>query len=105
MFKHILLPVDTDAPHQARSRAEAIRVRAAGGEDEVAPISHSKMMEAALVKAGASVETLYYPNEGHGFYLEANRAEYARRLLAFLSRHLGGGVATAPTEGAKGKAP
>ena len=60
---------------------------------------------AALVKAGASVETLYYPNEGHGFYLEANRAEYARRLLAFLSRHLGGGVATAPTEGAKGKAP
>ena len=52
------------------------------------------MMDQALRKAGVPVETLYYPNEGHGFYVEANRREYYTRLLAFLSRHLGGEVAT-----------
>jgi dipeptidyl aminopeptidase/acylaminoacyl peptidase len=39
------------------------------------------------------VETLYYPNEGHGFYTEPHRREYYTRLLAFLSRHLGGATA------------
>ncbi|MGV8941436.1 MAG: alpha/beta hydrolase family protein [Lysobacter sp.] len=66
---------------------------AAGGEDERAPIVHSKMMERALRNAGAPVETLYFNNEGHGFYLEANRREYYTRLLGFLARHLGGAEA------------
>ncbi|HUH90271.1 MAG TPA: S9 family peptidase [Lysobacter sp.] len=65
----------------------------AGGEDERAPIVHSKMMERALRNAGVPVETLYYDNEGHGFYLEASRREYYTRLLAFLARHLGGAEA------------
>ncbi len=50
-------------------------------------------MEKALKAAGVPVETLYYPNEGHGFYVEAHRREYYTRLLAFLSRHLGGATA------------
>ena len=66
---------------------------AAGGEDERAPITHSRMMEQALRKAGTPVETLYYDNEGHGFYVEAHREEFYTRLLAFLSRSLGGAVA------------
>lgn len=68
---------------------------AAGGEDVRAPLKHSEMMEQALKKAGVPVETLYYANEGHGFYLAEHRREYYTRLLAFLGRHLGGGVATA----------
>ena len=66
---------------------------AAGGEDKRAPIAHSKMMERALRQAGVPVETLYYPTEGHGFYVEAHQKEYYTRLLAFLSRHLGGKAA------------
>lgn len=66
---------------------------AAGGEDERAPIQHTQRMEAALKKAGVPVESLYYPREGHGFYVDANRREYYTRLLAFLSRHLGGETA------------
>lgn len=66
---------------------------AAGGEDQRAPIEHSKKMEAALRKAGVPVETLYVSSEGHGFYTEAHRREYYTRLLAFLSRSLGGAVA------------
>lgn len=63
---------------------------AAGGKDERAPIEHSERMEKALRKAGVPVETLYFPNEGHGFYTEAHRREYYTRLLDFLGRHLGG---------------
>jgi len=63
---------------------------AAGGEDERAPIEHSKKMEAALRKAGVPVETLYYGTEAHGFYTLEHRREYYTKLLAFLSRSLGG---------------
>ena len=75
---------------------------AAGGEDERAPIEHSKLMERALIKAGVPVETLYYPNEGHGFYVDANRAEFYTKLLAFLARNIGGTTAAAtPAPAAK----
>ncbi|MBO9716694.1 MAG: S9 family peptidase [Pseudoxanthomonas sp.] len=76
--------------------AERIKVPvflAGGGKDERAPIEHSKRMEKALKKAGVPVETLYFPNEGHGFYTEEHRREYYTRLLAFLGRHLGGAPA------------
>ncbi|WP_241696566.1 S9 family peptidase [Stenotrophomonas sp. SAM-B] len=70
---------------------------AAGGEDERAPILHTRRMEAALKKAGVPVDTLYYPTEGHGFYTDAHRREYYTRLLAFLSNSLGGQTATVST--------
>jgi len=73
---------------------------AAGGEDERAPIEHSKLMERALRKAGVPVETLYYPTEGHGFYREEHRREFYTRLLGFLSRHLGGQPAMASAKAA-----
>lgn len=69
---------------------------AAGREDERAPVQHTERMEAALKKAGVPVESLYYPREGHGFYVDANRREYYGRLLAFLSQSLGGGKAAPP---------
>lgn len=66
---------------------------AAGGEDERAPIQHSKRMEAALRQAGTPVETLYFDTEGHGFYTEPHRRAFYTQLLAFLSRSLGGAKA------------
>ena len=51
-------------------------------------------MEAALKRAGTPVESLYFASEGHGFYTPAHRREYYTRLLAFLSRSLGGDTAT-----------
>lgn len=70
---------------------------AAGGEDKRAPIQHTKKMEAALRKAGSPVEALYYKSEGHGFYTPEHQREYYTRLLAFLSRSLGGQTASAAT--------
>ncbi|MEE9876246.1 MAG: prolyl oligopeptidase family serine peptidase [Stenotrophomonas maltophilia] len=63
---------------------------AAGGQDKRAPIEHTERMEAALKRAGTPVESLYYKTEGHGFYTQAHRSEYYGKLLAFLSRSLGG---------------
>lgn len=71
---------------------------AAGGEDERAPIRHTRRMEEALKKAGVPVESLYYPTEGHGFYTDPHRREYYSKLLAFLSRSLGGETANAAPE-------
>lgn len=71
--------------------ADRIRVPvflAAGGEDQIAPIGHSRGMEKALNRAGVPVETLYYPREGHGFYAVEHRREFYGRLLDFLGRHL-----------------
>ncbi len=81
------------SPVNLADRIKAPVFLAAGGKDERAPIEHSERMEKALRKAGVPVETLYYPNEGHGFYTIEHRREYYTRLLAFLSRHLGGATA------------
>ena len=50
-------------------------------------------MERALIGAGVPVETLYYDTEGHGFYNDDHRREFYTKLLAFLSRNIGGAPA------------
>jgi len=95
-------PANTLGPLSPTTMADQIKAPvflAAGGEDFVTPIEHSKAMEAALKRAGVPVETLYYPTEGHGFYTESRRIEYYTKLLEFLSRHLGGAKAKAPAKG------
>lgn len=87
--------LDAVSPNRMADRIKVPVFLAAGGEDERAPIEHSKAMEKALQAAGVQVESLYFPNEGHGFYVEANRKEFYTRLLAFLDRHIGGAPATA----------
>lgn len=82
------------SPSRLADRIKAPVFLAAGGKDERAPIEHSQRMEKALQRAGVPVETLYYPNEGHGFYTEPHRREYYTRLLDFLARHLGGAKAS-----------
>jgi dipeptidyl aminopeptidase/acylaminoacyl peptidase len=51
-------------------------------------------MERALKAAGVQVEASYYDGEGHGFYKPENRKDFYTKLLAFLSRNLGGSQAT-----------
>lgn len=85
--------LDAVSPTRMADQIKVPVFLAAGGEDERAPIQHTRMMERALVESGSPVETLYYPREGHGFYVEEHQREYHTRLLAFLARSLGGGVA------------
>ena len=87
--------VAATSPTRLADRIKVPVFLAAGGEDERAPIAHSRMMETALREAGVPVETLYFDTEGHGFYEARHRSEFYRRLLAFLARSLGGETADA----------
>ena len=86
------------SPNRFADRIKVPVLLAAGGEDPVAPVGHTKKMERALAEAGVPVEALYYPTEGHGFHVEANRRDYYTRLLAFLNRHLGGKTVAASSD-------
>lgn len=89
-------PREDMAQISVADKAERIRVPvflAAGGKDEIAPIKQTEAMEKALRGAGADVSTLYYPQEGHGFYNEEHRQAFYARLLNFLAAHLGGAPA------------
>lgn len=81
------------SPNRLADRIKAPIFLAAGGEDQTVPIEHSKKMEKALRAANVPVETLYYPTEGHGFYRPEHQAEFYTKLLAFLSRNIGGATA------------
>ncbi|GAB3728343.1 S9 family peptidase [Luteimonas pelagia] len=93
-----------NSPVNLAGRIQAPVFLAAGGEDERTPIEHTEKMERALKGAGVPVESLYYRTEGHGFYKLEHRRELYRRMLAFLSRHLGGAVAKADANGGPGEA-
>ncbi len=77
------------SPNRQAASIRAPVFLAAGGEDEITPVVHTRMMERALIAAGVPVQTLYYPTEGHGFYSVPHRVEYYGQLLDFLDRHIG----------------
>lgn len=60
-----------------------------GGRDRRVPIEHSREFRDAAERAGVKVEWVEYADEGHGLYSPANRADYWKRVEAFLARHLG----------------
>jgi len=60
-----------------------------GGKDKRCPVYEYEMMRDGLVKAGNVPETLFEPNEGHGFYDEQHRINMLEKLEAFLAKHLG----------------
>jgi dipeptidyl aminopeptidase/acylaminoacyl peptidase len=63
-----------------------------GGSDD-GRIGPDEVARDTWTGLGVPVETLYFPSEGHGFYTDEHRREYYTRLLAFLSKHLGGAKA------------
>lgn len=85
------------SPNRLASRVKVPVFLSAGREDEIAPVEHTEMMQAALEKAGATVETLYFNDEGHGIYKHENKAKFYTQLLTFLNRHIGGRAPVAPT--------
>jgi dipeptidyl aminopeptidase/acylaminoacyl peptidase len=89
--------LDANSPVRLASRIKVPVFLAAGRDDPNVPVIQSERMESALKAAGVSVETLYYDGEGHGFYKPEHRHEFYTRLLAFLSRSLGGATAAPAT--------
>lgn len=63
----------------------------AAEDDTRVPYSQSKQLRAALEERGHPHEWMSKPNEGHGYYNQANRAEFYERMLGFLNQHIGSG--------------
>lgn len=59
-----------------------------GERDPRVPVGEARQIEAALKARGASVEAVYFRDEGHGFVKRPNRRQWTRRLAEFLVRHL-----------------
>jgi dipeptidyl aminopeptidase/acylaminoacyl peptidase len=85
--------LESVSPTALAGRIKAPVFLAAGMQDTRATPEHTQRMEKALRAAGVPVEAMYAQGEGHGFYTERHRREFYTRMLAFLSRHLGGQVA------------
>lgn len=68
---------------------------AAGEKDTTCPPEQTRMMHAALVKAGTPVEMKIYPGEGHGNVLKENQIDFANRLVAFFEKNLNPGKVNA----------
>ena len=62
-----------------------------GGEDKRAPVEGYNEMKAAIRKHGTPLETLYFANEGHGFYKLSHRVKAYEKMLAFLKKYIGPG--------------
>ncbi len=86
------------AANSPYTQAEKIKVPvllAAGDEDDVAPLVHSRKMNDALKALGKPVELVVYEKEGHGNYLMKNRIDLANRILVFLDANIGPGSPSA----------
>ncbi len=59
-----------------------------GAQDRRVPLQHGERLRDALTDAGNAPEWVVYPDEGHGWYKAENRFDFARRLEAFLAKHL-----------------
>lgn len=94
------LGTDMDAlakvsPVQRASEIQVPVLLAHGRNDKTADFNQFKAMEAALKAQGKSVESFVVDGEGHGFVDPKNRAEFYRRIEAFLGKYIGQGAAPA----------
>ena len=81
--------MEANSPRLLADRIKAPVLIVHGGGDMRVPIAHAEAMRDALKAKGKEVEWLVFPDEGHGFMKESSRAEYYRRMEAFLAKHLG----------------
>jgi dipeptidyl aminopeptidase/acylaminoacyl peptidase len=59
-----------------------------GESDMRVPIEHGERLRSALIKAGRTPEWVTYSNEAHGFRQVSTQVDFARKVEAFLDKHL-----------------
>ncbi|RZJ12963.1 MAG: S9 family peptidase [Rubrivivax sp.] len=80
--------IAANSPVRHAARIKAPVMLAYGERDERVPLTHGKRMRDALQAAGNSPVWVTYANEAHGFTNLQNRLDFARRMEAFLAKHL-----------------
>ena len=76
------------SPLRRASEVRAPVLLGHGEHDQRVHVHQSRRMAAALRKAGKDVEYLEFPDEIHGFLLEANRLRWYEALVAFFEKNL-----------------
>lgn len=59
-----------------------------GSDDRRVPIAHGKRLRSAMQKAGLEPEWIVYEDEAHGLRKAENQVDLAKKVEAFLARHL-----------------
>ncbi len=76
------------SPLRNAARISKPVLMAYGAADRRVPLIHGERMRDALTTRGVPVEWIVYPDEGHGFQLEANRFDFYERVTRFLGKAL-----------------
>ncbi len=81
--------LESVTPVLLAERIHAPLFMAFGADDRRVPLVHGQRMREALMAAGRPPEEwVVYTGEGHGWFKLETRLDFARRLEAFLARHL-----------------
>ncbi len=59
-----------------------------GADDESVPVAQSKMMQAALTKAGKDVRLVVYPHEGHTDWSPTDEQAALTEIAGFIESHI-----------------
>lgn len=76
------------SPLQQAARIARPVLMAHGRQDTRVPLEHGTRMRDALKKHNAQVEWVIYDEEGHGWQLDRNEADFWTRVETFLGKHL-----------------
>ena len=86
--------LEATSPLRQAARITRPLLLAHGGVDRRVPIIHATKLRSALEEAHAPVTWQEYKDEGHGWYKPETRADWYRRMEAFLAANIGPDSAT-----------
>lgn len=79
--------LDAISPLRQATRVRVPVLIAHGARDTNVPVAQSRNLVRALTRSGAAMESVFYPEAGHGFTRPQDSADFLRRVEAFLARH------------------
>lgn len=77
------------SPIEQAARITQPLLMAHGGADRRVPIEQGKLFYEKVKKTNPRVQWVVYGNEGHGWYLPANRIDFWTRVEKFLAENIG----------------
>lgn len=77
------------SPVEQAARITQPLLMAHGGSDRRVPVEHGKLFYEKVRKTNPRVQWIVYGNEGHGFYLPANRIDFWTKVEQFLATNIG----------------
>ena len=80
------------SPLQQAARIKRPLLLAHGGDDHRVTLEHATQLRSALEASHAPLTWIEYRDEGHGWYLPANRVDFYDRMVKFLDANIGAGA-------------